>query len=167
MGCCCSSEDEKLSQDGDPDERTRLILPNPVSNSQVNHSDSYGSVPSSIAQQADEQSALSRILMQTANNVIDVSAIETHMVEQHEYIDRATQYSSRLTSICHSASVLNKLHRPALLVDVPALDRVLSAEPISASDLQFIRNTSDHAAAAMRKVVVTHKEDLVVNFGIP
>lgn len=167
MGCCCSSEDDKLSQDGEPDERTRLMLPNPVSNNHANHNESYGSVPSSYTQQPDDQSALSRILIQTANNVIDVSAIDSHNVEQHEYADRASQYSAKLTSVCHSASVLNKLRRPAILVDVPAIDRVLTEEPLSVSDVQLISAVSDQAAAAVKKVTVTHKEDLVVNFGIP
>jgi hypothetical protein len=50
-----------------------------------------GPTTSSIPR-SDEQSALSRILHQTATNVVDVSAMSPHSVEQQEYMDRTRQY---------------------------------------------------------------------------
>ncbi|OCT55412.1 hypothetical protein XELAEV_18002388mg [Xenopus laevis] len=40
----------------------------------------------------DEQAMLSRILAKTAQNIIDVSAVESQGMEQHECMDRARQY---------------------------------------------------------------------------
>lgn len=166
MGCCFSSDDDKTSQSGDANERTRL-LGNPVSNNQARSSshDEYGGRHSNSTQKGDEQSAVSRILHQTATNVIDVSALDAHNMEQHEYMDRARQYSQKIAS---SSSKGYQNDRPVcLLSDVPAVERVLDAESLSIADLQMITTTAEKAAKALQKVKVEHKEDLVVQFGIP
>jgi len=163
--CCFSCDEEKLSQSGDSTERTRL-LPNVVGNSSQNqYGDDvdFGRPPSN--QKGDEQSALNRILHQTATNVIDVMAIDAHNLEQHEYMDRARQYTQKLATANMKSIYTQK--RPCLLKDVPAPERILTAELTPMSDLHLISSAADKAAKALTEVKVEHKDDLVVQFGIP
>ncbi|GLD57196.1 ragulator complex protein LAMTOR1 [Lates japonicus] len=88
MGCCYSSENETTEQD--PDERKPLIPPNPVSKPPNGTDWITTSVPSA---RTDEQALLTSILHKTAQNIIDVSAADSVMMEQHEYMDKARQYS--------------------------------------------------------------------------
>lgn len=166
MGCCFSSDDDKLSQH-DPTEHTRL-LNNVVSNSSNRYNgydDANSSQQADSLQKGDQQSALNRILHQTATNVIDVSALDSHNLEQHEYVDRARQYSSKLTKA--SISVAGGDSRPCLLADISAPEKVLAADFLPVNDLQTISTATENAYKALHKIKVEHKEDLVVQFVIP
>nr|XP_053654587.1 ragulator complex protein LAMTOR1-like isoform X2 [Cherax quadricarinatus] len=169
MGCCCSTEQESLSQqDGEVSERTRLI--DPVSNVyQTNASSSeYGNhYSSSATKKSDEQTALNRILQQTASNIIDVGALECHTLEQHEYIERVRTYNQRLNMV-PPQKIPNRVHPEAqLLCDVPAVERILSAQPILLADFNLMISSTQKVVAALSHIKVDHKEDLVVPFGIP
>ncbi|KAK7082396.1 Ragulator complex protein lamtor1 [Halocaridina rubra] len=169
MGCCCSTEQENLSQDGEVNERTHL-LSDPVSNNyQVNpSSNEYGNhYSSSVTQKSDEQSALNRILQLTASNIIDVGALECHTLEQHEYIERVRLYNQRLHTLASVKNGVRSRHEPQLLCDIPAAERILSAQPISSADLSLMLTSSQKIVTALSQVRVEHKEDLVVPFGIP
>ncbi|KAK4288201.1 hypothetical protein Pmani_038762 [Petrolisthes manimaculis] len=143
MGCCCSSEEESVTQDGDVSERTRL-LNDPVSNVyQVNSSNTDYTTTSTNKYKSDEQSALNRILQQTASNIIDVGALECHTLEQHEYIERVRMYNQRLNTL-YTQKVVNKKALPdvnKLLVDLPSTERTLSAQPISLTDYSMSGKT--------------------------
>jgi len=66
--------------------------------------------PGSVPKPTDEQSALNKILQQTATNVIDVAALDSHNLEQHEYVERARQYIQKAqTAQPVLASKYNKL----------------------------------------------------------
>ncbi|XP_076351912.1 ragulator complex protein LAMTOR1-like isoform X2 [Tachypleus tridentatus] len=164
MGCCFSSDDDKGSQIGEPNERTTL-LGNPVSNSSIRPGcDDYGSgTKYPHNQRADEQSALNRILHQTATNVIDVSAMNSHL-EQREYLDRAHQYSQRVAATAQKYTYPQK---KSFLLDLPATEKNLSASPIPQKDLQLLKNACDKAVNALWEIKVQHQEELVVQFGIP
>ncbi|KAG7164867.1 ragulator complex protein LAMTOR1-like [Homarus americanus] len=169
MGCCCSTEPETLSQDGEANERTRL-LNDPVSSTyQVTASPSdYGNhYSSSATKKSDEQTALNRILQQTASNIIDVGALEYHTLEQHEYIERVRTYNQRLNTV-PPQKIPNRAHHEAqLLCDVSAAERILSAQPISFADFNLMMSSAQKVVAALSHIKVDHKEDLVVPFGIP
>ncbi|KAK8380751.1 hypothetical protein O3P69_007996 [Scylla paramamosain] len=138
MGCCCSTEQENLSQDGEVNERTRL-LNDPVSNTyQV-----------------------------TASSIIDVGALECHTLEQHEYIERVRTYNQRVNAIPQVKTSNKRHHEVQLLYDTPATERVLSAQPISLADFNMMITASQKVVAAVAQIRVEHKEDLVVPFGIP
>ncbi|XP_068232804.1 ragulator complex protein LAMTOR1 [Palaemon carinicauda] len=169
MGCCCSTEQERLSQDGEVNERTHL-LSDPVSNNyQVNASSSdYGNhYSSSVTQKSDEQSALNRILQLTTSNFIDVGALECHSLEQHEYIERVRLYNQRIHSLSASKNGTKKRLELQLLCDVPAAERILSTQPITSADLSLMVTSSQKIVTALSQIKVDHKEDLVVPFGIP
>lgn len=166
MGCCFSSEDDKTSQQGDPDERSRL-LGNPVGNTTrpTHRPEAYEThTPLPFGPRGDEQSALNKILHQTASNVIDVSAMDSHL-EQHEYLDRARQYTQRVNGFGQKLSYVPR--RVCLLADLPAPEKILSADPVSPADLQLMEESFVKVLQALEDVKVVHKEDLVVQFGIP
>ncbi|GIY17304.1 hypothetical protein CEXT_341951 [Caerostris extrusa] len=108
MGCCfsCFNNGDNKSQSGEPNERTTL-LGNPVSNniSRPLFSQDFSDVAS--GQLGDEQAALNKILHQTAIDIIDVSAIPTH-IEQKDFIDRVKLYQRRLRDAFHDASIAHK-----------------------------------------------------------
>ncbi|CAG0878872.1 unnamed protein product [Darwinula stevensoni] len=136
-----------MLQGGDYNERSQL-LGNPVSNNVPSHpsyvDDSGAGYGTSYPKRkADEQSALERILRETATNIIDVSALETHSVEQHEYLDRTKQYSHRLSNQTNLKSFPKVRPAPRVLStleDIPAIEKILSIEPISQDDLAMEPN---------------------------
>uniref|UniRef100_A0A671VG62 Ragulator complex protein LAMTOR1 n=1 Tax=Sparus aurata TaxID=8175 RepID=A0A671VG62_SPAAU len=91
----------------DPDERKPLIPhPNPVSKPPNGTDWLTPSVPSA---RTDEQALLTSILTKTAQNIIDVSAADSVMMEQHEYMDKARQYryvGKRLGNRCRGRLLL-------------------------------------------------------------
>nr|XP_020475640.1 ragulator complex protein LAMTOR1 [Monopterus albus] len=92
MGCCYSSENETTEERND-DRKPLIPHPNPVSKPPNGTDWANTSVPSA---RTDEQALLTSILTKTAQNIIDVAAAESVMMEQHEYMDKARQYSTKL-----------------------------------------------------------------------
>ncbi|CAL1545284.1 unnamed protein product [Lymnaea stagnalis] len=165
MGCCFSSDEDKVETNiQNPNERTPLLYPQP--GEQQNQGGRSGPIYSQQNQTGDEQSEFTRILRQTAINVIDVTSTESHNIEQGDMQDRATQYSNRLNMVLQGSGK-SRVYRPNLPTGITSPQMTLAAAPISISDVQLITSVSEKLANAAREIKIQHKESLVVTFGVP
>ncbi|BFZ14585.1 hypothetical protein BsWGS_17626 [Bradybaena similaris] len=165
MGCCHSSDESK---DGaaSANERTPLLDPNHSDHIQQIQGARSGPHYTQHNQRGDEQSEFSRILRQTAINVIDVTSTETHNLEQGELQDRATQYSNRLNMVL-AASGKSHTYKPNLPAVITSPQMTLSAPPVTLSDVHMITSISEKLAMAAKEIKIQHKESLVVAFAVP
>jgi hypothetical protein len=69
------------------------------------------------------------------SNVIDVAALDSHNLEQHEYLDRVKHYTQKLQSMSRWTPPRRP---PCLLVDIPAPEKLLAAEPLTQQDLNLV-----------------------------
>uniref|UniRef100_A0AC11DQU5 Late endosomal/lysosomal adaptor, MAPK and MTOR activator 1 n=1 Tax=Ovis aries TaxID=9940 RepID=A0AC11DQU5_SHEEP len=147
----------------DREERKLLLDPSSPPTKALNGAEpNYHSLPSA---RTDEQALLSSILAKTASNIIDVSAADSQGMEQHEYMDRARQYSTRLAVLSSSLTHWKKLPPLPSLTSQP--HQVLASEPVPFSDLQQVSRIAAYAYSALSQIRVDAKEELVVQFGIP
>ncbi|XP_068122658.1 ragulator complex protein LAMTOR1 [Hyperolius riggenbachi] len=162
MGCCYSGESD--TGKGDQSEREQLLPPNQaLPNRTPNGSEANSN--NNPAARTDEQALLSRILTWTAQNIIDVSAVESTGMEQHECMDRARQYSSRLAKLSNNLTHWKKLPPLPSLTSQP--HQILASEPVPYADIQQVSKIAAYAFSAISQIRVDAKEDLVVQFGIP
>ncbi|KAG9351418.1 hypothetical protein JZ751_022668 [Albula glossodonta] len=150
MGCCYSSETGSTEQ-----EEVTKLLPDPNPDSKTNNGmDQNTSSPPSYL--TDEQALLS--------NIIDVSASDSQGMEQHEYMDKTRQYSTRLAMFGEGLSQ----KKPAILPTLTSQPhQVLASDLISHQDLQQVSKIAAYAHSAISQIKVDAKEDLVVQFAIP
>ncbi|XP_028321300.1 ragulator complex protein LAMTOR1 [Gouania willdenowi] len=158
MGCCYSSENDTSSQN---DEDKPLIpQPNPASKPPNGTDWITTNVPSA---RTDEQALLTSILTKTAQNIIDVSA-DSMMMEQHEYMDKARQYSTKLAVLGTSLPQKKALSLPSLTSQP---HQVLASDLVPYSDVQQVSKIAAYAYSAISQIKVDAKEELVVQFAIP
>ncbi|XP_059726204.1 ragulator complex protein LAMTOR1-like [Haemorhous mexicanus] len=99
------------------------------------------------------------------SNIIDVSAADSQGMEQHEYMDRARQYSTRLAMLSNNLKHWKKLPLLPSLTNQP--HQVLLSDPVPFADLQQVSWIAAYAFSALSQIRVDAKEELVVQFGIP
>jgi len=68
-----------------------------------------------------------------------VGALDTHNLEQHEYMDRSRAYSKRI----ESGRIKFPEGASCLLKDIPAPERTLAADPLAIEDQELV-NTLLH-----------------------
>ncbi|XP_065833227.1 ragulator complex protein LAMTOR1-like isoform X1 [Oscarella lobularis] len=169
MGNCCDGGDQVDPSEAEPNEKSKLMRnpeksrPRDSPQSPSGREEFDGPSTSSLTRSTDEQSALSRILHQTATNVIDVTTVEPHSIEQQEYMDKTRQYRSRVSSLT------GRLHY-GQAVRLPETNmspyEVLIKPVVSPSDVKFIEGAATCASEAVSKIEVKHTEPLVVPFGM-
>lgn len=165
MGCCFGKDDDSKLQENGPSETTRLLDPARNTPSRPVNSDQFSQSPNGV-RIGDQQSELNKVLQRAVTNVIDVSAIDSQALEQHEYMDRARTYSSRVAVVVTGPKKpLSSFLRLPKGVSMPY--SVLSEEPVSVDDINLITQTAADAWKASQDIQVTHKENLVVQFGMP
>ncbi|KAJ1120544.1 hypothetical protein NDU88_008709 [Pleurodeles waltl] len=86
-------------------------------------------------------------------------------MEQHEYMDRARQYSTRLAMLSNSLTAWKKLPPLISLTNQP--HQVLASDLVQFADIQQVSKIAAYAFSALSQIRVDAKEDLVVQFGIP
>ena len=106
--------------------------------------------------------------------VIDVGALDSRGLEQRDYMDRARQYSARLSlsvkpapPLTEPANLLSH-HLPAFFLSSSSSSAgaVFSAPAPKEEDLIFVTVIAARCAEANDAVEVCHIEDLVVPFGV-
>lgn len=160
MGCCFSGEDETEGP-RQASERDPLLggSSTPIANGPRSLDESHNHSSGPISR-TDEQSLLSRILHQTAHNVIDVSSTEPHSIERTEYMERSRQYMSKLSAV--NGSTLQNTSDLPNGVKVP--QTVLASEPIPQGDIMFAIQAAKGADASLSGFHVEHRDELVVQF---
>ncbi|ROJ25407.1 Ragulator complex protein LAMTOR1 [Anabarilius grahami] len=88
-----------------------------------------------MSNRTDEQALLTVILQRTALNIIDVSAVDSQGMEQHEYMDRARQYSTKLEVLSRTLSQKKPVPLPSLTSQP---HQVLAADLVPYADIQQI-----------------------------
>ncbi|XP_043976761.1 ragulator complex protein LAMTOR1 isoform X2 [Gambusia affinis] len=159
MGCCYSGEDGNSRE---PEETDPLIPhPNPVSKPPNGTEWPTPGVPSPPT---DGQALLTSILTKTAQNIIDVSAADSVVMEQHEIMDKARQYSTKLAMLSTSLPQKKALTLPSLTSQP---HQVLASDLVPYSDVQQVSKIAAYAYSAISQIKVDTKEELVVQFAIP
>ncbi|XP_015241642.1 ragulator complex protein LAMTOR1 isoform X2 [Cyprinodon tularosa] len=159
MGCCYSGEEDSSGQN---DEIEPLLShQNPVSKPPNGTDWTTTSVPSA---QTDGQALLTSILTKTAQNIIDVSAADSVVMEQHEIMDKARQYSTKLAVLSTSLPQKKALSLPSLTSQP---HQVLASDLVPYSDVQQVSKIAAYAYSAISQIKVDAKEELVVQFAIP
>ncbi|XP_032309161.1 uncharacterized protein LOC116655409 [Drosophila ananassae] len=155
---CWQCTEDTGAQPNESNDRTHLLV-DPVNHSPAfrrSNSDGLSNDYAHSLPKKDDQTALSRLVQNTAINMINVGAMDCHSLEHQEYTDRIRLYSQRLhqqwNNVQHPSVILK-----GLLKDVPSHQFYL-AKPLYAED-------SAQMKAFIEKAHVS--EAVVVPFRIP
>lgn len=69
--------------------------------------------------------------------MIDVAALDSHNLQQHEYVEKMKQYAQRVQQACNQNKFDLKSHT-CLLQDVPMPEKLLNSENISDDDKKLV-----------------------------
>ena len=162
MGCAICKEGTNGPSD-DPyntNEKSHLLDHDHSSISAIRPIDNGNHSTLSSITKTDEQSLLSRILHQTAQNIIDVSAIEPHSMERNEYIDKIKHYQEKTLKGDFNLPK-GKLQS---VTDNPCA--VLSAECVCREDVAMMLEKSRLFSEALQRVSIACQDDIVASIGV-
>eukprot|EP00099_Drosophila_melanogaster_P004477 NP_001189136.1 uncharacterized protein Dmel_CG14184, isoform B [Drosophila melanogaster] len=164
---CWQCTEDPGAQPNEPNERTHLLV-DPVNHSPAlrrSNSDGLSTDYAHSLPKKDDQNALSRLVQNTAINMINVGAMDCHSLEHQEYADRIRLYSQRLHQQWNNgqhASIAPK----GLLKDVPSHQFYLS-KPTYPDDTAQMKLFTEKAHISVSHIQIDHKEAVVVPFRIP
>ncbi|XP_019892126.2 uncharacterized protein LOC101895836 isoform X2 [Musca domestica] len=124
---CLHCNDDLTNQGYDPSERTHL-LSDTVNNSPAlrrTNSENISSDCQSVPKKDDQQNALCRLVQNTAINMIDVGAMDSHNLEHQECDVRIKLYSHRLQQQWSNIQSPSKRVK-GILKDIPKPDVYLT-----------------------------------------
>ncbi|XP_064544868.1 uncharacterized protein Lamtor1 [Drosophila montana] len=164
---CWHCTDDLGSQGIEPSERTHLLADSVNQSPALRRSNSadLSNDCSQSLPKKDDQNALSRLVQNTAINMINVGALDSHTLEHQEYTDRIKLYSQRLQQ------QWNNIQHPGvmpkgLLKDVPNHHTCLS-KAIYPDDTAQMRIFIEKSHAGVLGIQIDHREAVVVPFQIP
>uniref|UniRef100_A0A1A9WAA2 ATPase AAA-type core domain-containing protein n=1 Tax=Glossina brevipalpis TaxID=37001 RepID=A0A1A9WAA2_9MUSC len=128
---CLHCSEDPSTQGYEPSERTHLLA-DPVNHSPALHrtnSDNISNDYSHSLPKKDDQNALCRLVQNTALNMIDVGAMDSHNLENQECQDRIQLYKQRLlqqwSNVQHpsrnSTGILRDIPNPEVCLTTPVL----------------------------------------------
>ncbi|VDO84043.1 unnamed protein product [Soboliphyme baturini] len=160
--CCCPGSDTNSEDDQTSLIRTGSTPSTRQAPGALSHSGETNSAANNSAGE-DEQAILRRILQKTANDVIDVAALESQTLEPREYMERARKYNVLLSQITVPSSF--RPNNASLLMDSgQQVEKLLLAPVVEPGDVAYIRQLSQDVECAFNAIQVKHIEDLVVQF---
>ncbi|CRK87968.1 CLUMA_CG001754, isoform A [Clunio marinus] len=167
IAACCLNCQEETTRAGEPTERTALLIEqqqrrNIANSPQIRRISEEDIEYASSLPKRDEQTALNRIVQETNSNIIDVSALDTHLLEPSEYNDRVKLYAQRIAHQWNSIQYLDTKYN-GLLKDVPNADVLLASNP-KVEEINMIKNFVKDAAQAINEMKVENNDELVVPF---
>ncbi|EDV98002.1 uncharacterized protein LOC6557622 isoform X1 [Drosophila grimshawi] len=163
---CWNCTDDLSSQGIEPSERTHLLADSVNQSPALRRSNSadLSNDYSQSLPKKDDQNALSRLVQNTAINMINVGALESHTLEHQEYTDRIKLYSQRLqqqwNNIQHPGVVLK-----GLLKDVP--NQSYLSKCINPDDTAQMKMFIHKSQSAVLGIQIDHRDAVVVPFHIP
>ncbi|TMW47248.1 hypothetical protein DOY81_007675 [Sarcophaga bullata] len=161
--CSCLQCSEDLSNQGyEPSERTHLLA-DTINSSPALGRTNADNISNDFAQsipKKDDQSALTRLVANTANNMIDVGAMDSHNLEHHECDDRIKLYSQRLQQQWSNVQHPSKAST-GILKDIPHIEKYL-ATPVHLDDIIQISNAIEQLQNALLNIKIEHKESIIM-----
>ncbi|KAH8397175.1 hypothetical protein KR215_010245 [Drosophila sulfurigaster] len=164
---CWQCTDDLGTQGIEPSERTHLLADSVNQSPALRRSNSadLSNDYSQSLPKKDDQNALSRLVQNTAINMINVGAMDSHTLEHQEYTDRIKLYSQRLqqqwNNVQHPSVVMK-----GLLKDVPNHQSCVS-KPIFSDDTAQMKMFMEKSHAGVSGIQIDHREAVVVPFHIP
>ncbi|KAH8405415.1 hypothetical protein KR222_011525 [Zaprionus bogoriensis] len=161
---CWHCTDDLESQGIEPSERTHLLADSVNQSPALRRSNSadLSNDYSQSLPKKDDQNALSRLVQNTAINMINVGAMDSHNLEPQEYTDRIKLYSQRLqqqwNNVQHPSVVLK-----GLLKDVPN-HQYYASKGINSDDTAQMKMFMKKSQAGFLGIQIDHKEAVVVPF---
>ncbi|XP_075162426.1 late endosomal/lysosomal adaptor, MAPK and MTOR activator 1 [Haematobia irritans] len=165
---CLRCNEDNTTQGYEPSERTHL-LSDTVNNSpalrRTNSDNISADCHPSLPSKKDDQNALCRLVQNTAINMIDVGAMDSHNLEHQECDVRIKLYSQRLQQQWSNLQNTSKMPK-GILKDVPKPELLLSLR-VQADDTLQINSAIEKVHIALKNFKIEHKEAIVVPFRIP
>lgn len=66
-----------------------------------------------------------------------MAALDSHNLQQHEYLERMKHYNQKLQQLCATNKIQYK-GKSCILQDVPNPEKILNSEPVNLDDIKLV-----------------------------